>query len=302
MGILDDSITSQTPSIPDTVSTLRTPIPNPALMDQAWCHLLGDTDHPSQTHQQMAIALALGYYAGLRASEVCQLTLADIRIEASSAADWESLYQHYGHRYSEDDPFPFGTQCWVYIRRGKTSSARRRVPLHVLAPPAVVAQMQQWWSIRRTVASSEPYHRIALFGPLFSPKGYTRQGLIDPLIAWLRTQWGNAVDFHTLRHAAVSWLQLRLHAAQYPDFCNRLAHRHHWMFSQASLQPLYRYLCGPEGADAELRGSQVAQIAKIIGHRHTGTLTHTYSHTLPLIHGDVLYRVWSNKTPTLSKK
>lgn len=293
--VLDDSITSQTPGTPDTVSTLRTSIANPTLMDQAWHRLVGDTDNPSQIHQQMALALALGYYGGLRASEVCQLTLADIRIEPARIPGWESLSRHYGQHYSEDEPFPVETMCWVYIRRGKTSSARRRVPLHVLAPPEVVARMQQWWVIRQKFEPNEAYHRIALFGPLFSPKAYTRQGLIDPLITWLRIQWGSAVDFHALRHAAVSWLQLRVHAAQYPDFRDRLAHRHHWMFSQTALKALYRYLCGAEGTDAELRGSQIAQIAKIIGHRHTATLMHTYSHTLPLIHGDILRRVWTNQ-------
>lgn len=295
MEVLDDSITSRSPGAPNIISTLRTSVPNPTLMDNAWRKLVGDTAQPSQTHQQMALALALGYYGGLRASEVCQLTLADIRIEAPVTPGWETLYRRYGQRYQNDEPLPSQMQCWIYIQRGKTPAARRRIPLHVLAPPEVIRQMQQWCAIRQAIAPREGYRRIALFGPLFSPHAYTRQGLIDPLIAWLREQWGSAIDFHTLRHAAVSWLQLRLHAAQHLDFRDRLAHRHHWMFSQKALQELYRYLCGAEGEDAVLRGSQVGHIAKLIGHRQVATSIHTYSHTLPLIHGDVLHRVWSKK-------
>ncbi|WP_304525771.1 hypothetical protein [Halomonas sp. I5-271120] len=282
------------------LSTRRTRMVNPLQMDQAWRSLVGHT-HPSQTNTQFALSLALGYYAGLRASEVCQLTLRDIRIEQPDLhGEWAALHQHFakGLQASATPDSKVMLECWVYIRCGKTSSARRRLPLHLLAPPEVTQCLVRWWDTRRDVAPTHDLKDIGLFGPLFSPLAYQRQGLIDPLLDWLRQRWGSGIDFHGLRHSAASWWQLRLHAAQHADFRESLHYRFHWMFQPEALEHFLVYLCGAEGSESIEKGSLIGQLAKLIGHRHVNTLLHTYSHSLGLIHSHALDMTWSNRRAT----
>lgn len=294
-GILDDVIP---PAASEArISTRRTRMVNPVQMDQAWRSLVGH-QNPSQTNTQFALTLALGYYAGLRASEVCQLTLRDIRIEyPDHNSEWSALHGIFAR--GRDSPAQTGAEsmaeCWIYIRHGKTPAARRRLPLHLLAPPEVTKCLAQWWEIRRDVAPTYPLKDIGLFGPLFSPQAYSRQGLIDPLLSWLRLRWGSGVDFHGLRHCAASWWQLRLHAAQHAAFRDALHYRFHWMFQPAALDNFLTYLCGAEGEEAMERGTLIGQLAKLIGHRHVHTLLHTYNHSLGLIHSHALNRTWSKR-------
>lgn len=298
-GILDEVIPPS--STTARISTRRTRLINPVQMDHAWKALVGHT-HPSQTNTQFALALALGYYGGLRASEVCQLTLRDVRIERlEPEAEWAALEDGFAQgRRSSSETGPSATQeCWVYIRESKTRSGRRRIPLHLLAPPNVIQCMVQWWETRRAVAPTRPLKEIGLFGPLFSPQAYRRKGLIDSLLVWLRQRWGDGVDFHGLRHCAASWWQLRLQAAQHDDFRETLHYKFHWMFQPSTLDRFLTYLCGAEGEDAIERGTLMGQLAKLIGHRHVNTLLHTYTHSLGLIHSDVLNRTWSNRKATV---
>ncbi|MDW7748627.1 hypothetical protein [Halomonas sp.] len=294
-GILDDVIS---PAASEArISTRRTRMVNPEQMDQAWRTLVGH-QHPSQTNTQFALALALGYYAGLRASEVCQLTLRDVRIEyPDHNGEWSALHGVFAR--GRNSPAQAGTEsmveCWVYIRQGKTPAARRRIPLHLLAPPDVIQCLARWWTTRRDVAPTHALRDIGLFGPLFSPQAYSRQGLIDPLLVWLRQQWGAGVDFHGLRHCAASWWQLRLHAAQHADFRESMHYRFHWMFQPAALDRFLTYLCGPEGNEAIEKGTLIGQLVKLIGHRHVNTLLHTYNHSLGLIHSHALHTTWSNR-------
>ncbi|WP_016854028.1 hypothetical protein [Halomonas smyrnensis] len=294
-GILDDVVPPS--STTARISTRRTRLINPVQMDHAWKALVGHA-RPSQTNTQFALTLALGYYGGLRASEVYQLTLRDVRLESPTVEeDWAALQGSYAwgrHLSTDADPFPI-PPCWIYIRQGKTPSARRRIPLHLLAPPEVIHCMNQWWETRRTVAPTLPLKEIGLFGPLFSPQAYRRQGLIDPLLNWLRNRWGEGVDFHGLRHCAASWWQLRLQAAQHDDFRETLHYTFHWMFQPSSLEAFLTYLCGAEGDDAIERGTLMGQLAKLIGHRHVNTLLHTYTHSLGMIHSHEVNRTWSNR-------
>lgn len=249
-----------------SVSTLRTKIMTPAHFHNLW-HGLTQGAQAGEQRQLLALVIAMGFYGGLRASEILSLTLNDVVID-----------RH--HDVST---------CWIEILGGKTPAARRRVAFHVWAPPSIVDALSAWVTHRSALVTRQQRHSdVALFGPTGDPSAYTRDSLITPVIGWMRETVGPGVDFHGLRHAAVSWTLLRLHAAQSPGFAETLAHFPHWMFKPEGLEALLRHVCGAEGEDAIARGTLLYRLAKWIGHRDPGTLLKHYAHTLGLIHSDVL--------------
>ncbi|MCG5547512.1 IS21 family transposase [Halorhodospira halochloris] len=247
---------------------VRTAIVTPAEFEYAYGVLV--SREADARYAQWAAALTLGYFAGARASEVCSLSLGDLFVDA--------------------------TECWVEIRSGKSPAARRRIPLHALAPPGPVAQIKGWARRRRQQFPRERAQDVALFGPEGNARGYRYHGLIAPLLDELRLILGEGVDFHLLRHSMVSWLLLRLHAAQYRDFRDQLLERDAWMFSDTALERL-RALHQPEGLPGKegLNGEEWLALAKLVGHRDPGTLLIYYSHSLGPIHSDVLARAWGGR-------
>ncbi|WP_445004423.1 tyrosine-type recombinase/integrase [Halomonas mongoliensis] len=250
-----------------TPSILRTRILSPDHMQTAWEELINRVPNGA-TDQMKALVMALGFYGGMRASEIEALTLSDVQFGAS----YESGI----------------SRCWIDILEGKTQSARRRIALHIMAPPSVIKQLEGWIEARRQSCSDIALADIALFGPRHSPDAYKRRYLITLVIDDMRYRLGEDIDFHGLRHAAVSWTLLRLHAAQNPGFADTLQHRHHWMFQPRVLQETLRYFCGAEGTDTLSRGTVLLHVAKWIGHRDPATLLENYAHTLGLIHSDIL--------------
>lgn len=248
-------------------SVLRTRIISPDHMQLLW-NTLTHNAPAGDPRQMMGLVIALGFYGGLRASEVESLTLNSIVFGDANEE---------GHR-----------NCWVEILGGKTAAARRRVALHIMAPPSIVDAFYTWVKTRRLECSTLPLKEIALFGPRHSPETYMRSSLIQPVIEWMRHMLGDDIDFHGLRHAAVSWTLLRLHAAQFPHFRNKLQHQYHWMFQPQPLRRILQHFCGAEGSDTLSRGTLLLQVAKWIGHREPGTLLENYAHTLGLIHSDIL--------------
>jgi integrase len=265
-GLLEDvTLPKRTNNL--TPSILRTRILSPDHMQIVWEELINGVPNGA-TNQMKALVIALGFYGGMRASEIEALTLNDVQFGAS----YESGI----------------SRCWIDILEGKTEAARRRIALHIMAPPSVIRQFEGWIEVRRQSCSDKALSDIALFGPRHSPDAYQRRYLITQVIETMRELLGEDIDFHGLRHAAVSWTILRLHAAQYPGFAETLQHRHHWMFQPGVLQKTLRYFCGAEGTDTLSRGTVLLHVAKWIGHRDPATLLENYAHTLGLIHGDVL--------------
>ncbi|HBS82013.1 site-specific integrase [Halomonas sp. 3D7M] len=266
-GMLEDVSLPKKRSGSLAPSVLRTRILSPDHMQLLWRTL---THHvpPGDPRQMMGLVIALGFYGGLRASEVEALTLNSVVFSATNEQ---------GDR-----------NCWVEILGGKTAAARRRVALHVMAPPSVIHCMYEWVKTRQAECSSWSLAETALFGPRHSPQAYVRKSLIQPVIEWMRYMLGEDIDFHGLRHAAVSWTLLRLHAAQHHTFRDALQHKYHWMFQPAPLQTILEYFCGAEGLDTLSRGTLLLQVTKWIGHREPGTLIENYAHTLGLIHSDIL--------------
>lgn len=266
-GMLEDVTPPRRVTSTLAPSVLRTRILSPDHMQTVWLTLTHGAPN-GDPRQMMALVIALAFYGGLRASEVESLTLNTVA-------------------FGPKDDQGEGT-CWIEILEGKTPAARRRVPLHVMAPPSVVTHLRGWVQERQNECAAWPLSEVALFGPRHSPEAYVRKSLITPVIEWMRYLLGEDTDFHGLRHAAVSWTLLRLHAAQHPHFRDTLQHRHHWMFQQKPLEKILTYFCGAEGHDTLHRGTLLLHVVKFIGHREPGTLLENYAHTLGLIHSDIL--------------
>jgi integrase len=250
----------------------RTSIVTPHEFDYVW-RVLHDSE-ANPISMQWGVALTLGYYGGLRASEVLGLTLQDIYCACG--------------------------ELWVLIRDGKTQAARRDIPLHWLAPPECVDQVERWRQRRRSSVGALRPQSVGLFGPEREPNPYDRHALITPLLDWLRPILGAGVDFHLLRHSTVSWLLLRLHAARHPGFRDRLHHRASWMFGDEALGSVLQLVSDPELAASGSEGNDLRYLAKLIGHRDVGTLLMHYSHTLGPIHDDHLAKAWGGR-PTKPK-
>lgn len=265
-GILED-VTLPKKSNSLSPSVLRTRIISPDHMDVVWEELTKHEADGSSYHMK-ALVISLGFYGGLRASEIESLTLNDFQF---------GLKEKHGNR-----------SCWIDILGGKTAAARRRIAFHIMAPPTIVEKLQCWVSVRRQESHNDALDDIALFGPRHSPDAYQRRHLITLAIDDMRYRLGEDIDFHGLRHAAVSWTLLRVHAAQHPGFGDTLFHRHHWMFQPQPLQDTLEFFCGAERVDTIERGAVLLHIAKWIGHRDPETLLRHYAHTLGLIHSDIL--------------
>lgn len=266
-GVLEDVTPPRRVTSTLAPSVLRTRILSPDHMQTIWQVLTHGTPN-GDPRQMMALVIALGFYAGLRASEVESLTLKTV---AFGPVDEQGE-----------------STCWIEILEGKTAAARRRVALHIMAPPSVVKHLRGWVQERQKECAAWPLSEVALFGPRHSPEAYVRKSLITPVIEWMRYLLGEDIDFHGLRHAVVSWTLLRLHAAQHPHFRDTLQHRHHWIFQKKPLEKILTYFCGAEGQDTLNRGTLLLQVVKFIGHREPGTLLENYAHTLGLIHSDIL--------------
>ncbi len=133
----------------ETHRATRTAIVAPYEFDYLWrCLHEREADRVSI---QWGVALTLGYYGGLRASEVLGLTLADI-------------YDACG-------------ELWVHIRAGKTPAARRDIPLHLIAPDYTVDQVRRWTARRGSDIGRASPQSVGLFGPAGEAEAYDRHGL-----------------------------------------------------------------------------------------------------------------------------
>lgn len=284
-------------------------------MEKVRTHLLAVPNaRPDATMQWLSIAL--GFHGGMRASEVCALTLRDIRIECPqgtfSLEQW--LEDHCPAELAKalpdtgfSPPAPHEREtlhvklrellkslpeieCRVYIHAGKTPSARRVLPLHLLTFCGDIELLAAWWVYRRRCFPSTALSDIALFGPSESCQAFNHAGLIAPAIDTMRSVLGSAIDFHSLRHAAVSWWLIRLEAAQSRDILNDLQEHGSWGLQKAPLKRFLKGVRGYAGQDSQDRGMLLYQLAVWIGHRTPEqTLTH-YAHSLEYLHRQAMRR------------
>ena len=273
-------------SIDVPMSTLRTEIISPRDAELLWKQLTL-ASMPGSMNQMYALILALGCYGGLRISEVASLTLKDIQIEP-----WVKFSDDFMQPLmDETDPLETAMACWIIVKWGKTESARRRSPFHVLACRDVIPVLNDWIQERRRQYPNERLDKIALFGPQGNPDAYQKEAIGHAILPILKDTLGKRVDFHSLRHAAASWLFLRLHAAQHQSFADSLSYRFDELFQDDRCQEALEHFCSAEGEDILQRGNLYEVVAKWIGHRHSGTTILYYAHTMSIIHSDILKRL-----------
>ena len=215
----------------------------------------------------MKVASILGYYAGMRANEMTVLTLDNI-----------ILY---------DD------ECFIEIHGGKTPAARRRIPLHLLAPKAIYQWIEIWWQQRRAEFNETArLDKIHLFGPTKKRQRFTRSNLTNVVIGHLKLHFGKDIVFHSLRHNFASWLFLRWYALRYPIILDDLYDRNNPIFSHAAQRKLALLFSSETGELSDpARPNDLVVLSKLQGHLGQKTLFDCYVHTFHIAHKHAMERV-----------
>ncbi|KXS54587.1 MAG: hypothetical protein AWU57_1037 [Marinobacter sp. T13-3] len=212
--------------------------------------------------------LTLGFYGGLRSGEMLALSLDDIEV--------------------------CGPEIYVWIRRGKTAAARRKVPLHLLAPPRVCEQFLAYLDTRQAAARMHKakLKKVAFIGPTGSVQGYKREELIPAVIGLLRYYVGPEFDMHSLRHGFGTWLMLRAYALKHPELKAQLLEQQHAVFSpegEAKLTQLFQWT-----EDKPLLPGRITMfinIRKLMGHSHISVLLQNYLHAFGVLHQFLMRRM-----------
>jgi integrase len=212
--------------------------------------------------------LTLGFYGGLRSGEMLALTLDDIEV--------------------------CGPEIYVWIRRGKTPAARRKIPLHLIAPPRVCQQFLEYLDTRRAVArqyKAKP-KKVAFIGPTGCVEGFAREEIVPAVIGLLRYYVGQDYEMHSLRHGFGTWLMLRAYALKYPELKGQLLEQQHVVFSGEGEKRFTQLFTWSE--DQPLRQDRIdlfIHIRKIMGHSHISVLLQNYMHGFGVIHQFLMRRM-----------
>jgi len=212
--------------------------------------------------------LTLGFYGGLRSGEMLALTLDDIEV--------------------------CGPELYVRIRSGKTAAARRKIPLHLIAPPRVCQQFLDYLNTRRAVARKHKTNpkKVAFIGPADCIEGFAREDIIPAVIGLLRYYVGQEYDMHSLRHGFGTWLMLRIYALKYPELKGQLLEQQHAVFSDEGEKRFTQLFQWSE--DQPLRQDRIdlfIHIRKLMGHSHISVLLQNYLHAFGVIHQFLMRRM-----------
>lgn len=141
-------------------------------------------DNQADNGLSLAAAIVMAGFGGLRRHEVCRLSLDDV----SADPRWT-----------------------IRVRRSKSSSGRRHIPLALLAPPSALALVQSYHEQRRKSACMVEDAWLVTA----DAKAWNQDQLSAIITRILRKASGNhAVVFHTLRRSSATWLLVRWFAAR----------------------------------------------------------------------------------------
>ena len=214
--------------------------------------------------------LTLGFYGGLRSGEMLALSVYDIEV--------------------------CGPEIYVWIQRGKTAAARRKIPLHLLAPQRVCEQFLAYLDTRQALVLKQKTEaklkKVAFIGPAGSAQGYKREELIPAVIGLLRYYAGPEFDMHSLRHGFGTWLMLRAYALKHPELKTQFLEQQHAVFSPEGEKRLTQLFQWSE--DEPLIKGRIAMfihIRKTMGHSHISVLLQNYLHAFGVIHQFLMRRM-----------
>lgn len=213
--------------------------------------------------------LIMAFYGGLRASEILELSLNDVYI--------------------------YENECYIDIRKGKSFSAAREIPLHYFAPQHLVNYIKEYQSVRLSELKKmgeKNLNKVAFMGPQGEPDVYTRDAVLTPIIRFLQDFMGERMDLHTLRHGFVSWLMLRWYAGRYPDFEDMLLEQGHVNFDAENKQRFFRFFNVYDGESLPTEDETIMyHLMKVAGHADTSSIKNHYLHAFGAIHVHLMYRI-----------
>lgn len=232
-------------------------------------HIFGPTEFDRIKIPNNPVCI-LAFYGGMRSGEIANLTLNDI----VSGKD----------------------ELIIYIKKGKTPSARRSIPLHLLAPPKIVQKVRDYYEYRlihyRVYKNKSGIKKVSYLNkskvPLLSANGEcstnTAASVVRHALVILQSQADEGADLHLLRHSFASMMFLRWYCCKYPDLVKHLVDKKHWCFTQKGLAELKVFF--GEKPDAPLPHSNITAIVhliKLMGHKNTDTFFKVYVHSYDVV-------------------
>ena len=222
--------------------------------------------------------LILAFYGGMRSGEIAKLSLNDI----VSSVD----------------------ELVVYVRKGKTPSAKRAIPLHLLAPPKAVKVVKDYYESRlinyraykkklaRDKQPNDDRAKVQFLSIDGNCEDSTSAKVIELSLSNLKAQIGAGADLHLLRHSFASMMFLRCYCCKYPSFVNELVDKKHWCFSKKGLESL-RIFFGenPKKTLSDSNITAAIHLIKLMGHRDTNTFFQVYVHSYDAVLEHALKRV-----------
>lgn len=217
-----------------------------------------------------SIVAILGFYGGMRHEEMRRLTLKDIEINR--------------------------TEVFILIKQGKSPAARRRIPLHLLAPKDIVNRIRHHYQSRESLgiaqqpstrASKGSFlrnpHQVAFLGPQHSINGLKDTDM-SQIISLLKYYLGSDMDIHALRHSFSTWLCIRATLLQNPEALELMREQHHRLLQPECQRSFLQFL--QPGCDDSLRPGHInifIHIQKLIGHSHINVTFEHYLHAFGLM-------------------
>lgn len=241
-------------------------------------HILGPSEFDHLLKSDSSPVLILAFYTGMRASEIANLSLNDIVVE--------------------------GDEITVYIRSGKTPSAKRAIPLHLLAPPKALKIIKDYYETRlihyriykrKSERNKQPFdsksqvHFLSVNNrcDTSSSTSTVRMALLN-----IKNQIGTGADLHLLRHSFASMMFLRWYCCKYPDLIKELVDKKHWCFTKKGLAGLRTFFGeNPDIPIPETNITAIIHLIKLMGHKNTDTFFQVYVHSYGVVLEHALKRV-----------
>lgn len=237
----------------------------------------------------------LAFYAGLRSGEIAALTLGDLVCENDH-------------------------ELWIYVKEGKTPSARRAIPLHLLAAPNVIQEIVAYsteikqaahlyksrldstskskFRINNTKFIQEVFYSLKSEQLVYSAdlaNGKKPASMIMMALAKLHEIIGTGADLHLLRHSFASNLFLRWYCTKHPELIPNLTDEGHWLYTTSGLDQLKKFF-GRSGN--EEKNTDMIHMIKLMGHKSTDTFFEVYVHSFEAVAQHELMRI-NSKTDDL---